>query len=245
VTYVGARTARLAVVVLAAGMLAGCYRPVEEPVESVNFFLRSPRDVRRVGRVVFVELAPEPTCPPEVAAEMTLAVYKAIQRKSLFHVDLVRRSDPVCQELPIDRVEAFTVDELAKIREKLQCGAVLFGRVSHFKPFPAMQVGLYLKLMDLRGARALWAVDHVWDTTGEGAERRIRRYFDREIRSGYEPLGWELVLKSPRAFERFVAYEVAETLPPRYAQAAPAPARRAGRAGPGTGGPAKKGPENP
>lgn len=243
--WIGARTASLALAAAAAGMLAGCGPRGGEPKWRVNHFLSSPADLRRVGRIVFVELTPEPTCPPEVAWQTTQAVYKALQHKSLFHVDLVRQADPICHELPIGRVEAFSVAELAKIRQALRCDAVLFGRVSHFKPFPAMQMGLYLKLLYLKEARAIWAVDHVWDTTDQDTEWRIRRYFAREIRSGYDPLGWELILKSPRAFERYVAYELAETLPAGYVPHTSADRRRGAAAGASAGGPAKKEQPNP
>ena len=58
-------------------------------------------------------------------------------------------------------------------------------------------------------------MDHVWDTADRNVETRARQYFPKHVRSGYDPMGYELVLKSPRAFQRCVAHEVAETLPPR------------------------------
>jgi hypothetical protein len=85
--------------------------------------------------------------------------------------------------------------------------------MSDFRPHPRMQMGLSLRLLDLKRGQLAWAVDHVWDTTDKAVEKRIERYFNDQIRSGYEPMDSRLIMISPKAFEKFIAYEVAETLP--------------------------------
>jgi hypothetical protein len=194
----------------------------------VGFFLSSRRDVLRTRRVVFVELMPEGTCPPQIARDATDALLHAVQRKRLFHVDVIRRTEPMCRDLPLDRLEALTIEHLAEMRESLGCDAVLFGRAGRFQPYPRMQLGLYVKLINLRDGKLVWGIDEFWDTTALKTQRRIQRYFRREVRDGYEPLGWELILQSPRAFQQFVAYEAAGTLPDR--RPGPAPANATGRA---------------
>jgi len=206
-----ARRAALALLAAACG-LGGCRRTARAPDEQIGFFLSSRQDLQRTARVVLVELASVDECPPQIARDTTQALASAIQARQLFHVDVVRRTDPLCRDLPIEGVEALTLPELAAIRDALGCDAVLFGRVSHFQPFPRMQIGLYLKLIHLRDGKLVWGVDHVWDTTDRTTELRIEEYFRHVVRSGYDPLGPELVFKSPRAFQRFVAWEVAGTL---------------------------------
>jgi hypothetical protein len=222
-----------ALLAAAAGLclLTGCRAVVEEPDEPIGFHLSSRRDVLRLRRVVFVELRPEGDCPSAICRDTTEALAHAVLDKRLFHVDIIREGDPMCRDLPLDRLGALEVQELAAIRKALNCHAVLFGRITHFQPHPRMKMGLHLKLLELRDGRLVWGIDHVWDTAERNVENRICRYFRREIRSGYEPLGPELVLKSPRAFERFVAYEVANTLPPRHLP--PQPASGPGVAGGG------------
>jgi len=171
---------------------------------------------------------------------MTRSLASAIQSKGLFHVDLIRRSDPVCRDLSLDHMGALRLDEIARMRDALGCDAVLLGRVSHFQPFPRMQLGLVVKLMDVRDGELLWGVEHVWDTTDQNTERRIRTYFHHEVRSGYEPMGYELVLKSPRAFERFIAHEVANTLCERKLPAKTGAGRPGGRPGAASGRQRKK-----
>ena len=65
------------------------------------------------------------------------------------------------------------------------------------------------------GARLVWAVDHHWDTTDKATERRSKRHFSSEMRSGYNRVRWRLGLRSPKLFQKFVADEVADTLPER------------------------------
>ena len=209
-----AKTVSRLLCLAAAACLTGCWVP-PPPDEKIGFFLGSRQDLRRTKRVVFVELTPFGTCPPQIAWDMTETLGHALQRRGLFRVDVVRRTDPMCRDLPLDRVEAFSIEDLAQIRKALGCDAVLLGNVSRFQPYPRMQLALYLRMIDLRHGKLLWGVDHTWDSTAVGTERRIRRYFHDEVREGYDPLGWELILKSPRAFEKFVAHEAAGTLPAR------------------------------
>ena len=44
-------------------------------------------------------------------------------------------------------------------------------------------------------------------------ERHEERYFKEQIRSGYEPMDWRIAMISPKVFEKFIAHELAETLP--------------------------------
>lgn len=213
--YPNGRTTKRLVLLAAGCLVSGCWH-VGGPPSPPMGYVASWQGITRLRRVVFVELGATGGCEPGVARDMTRSLASAVQGKGLFHVDVVERNDPVCRDLALDRMGALSLDEMARMRDALQCDAVLIGRVSHFQPFPRMQLGLVVKLMDVRDGELLWGVEHVWDTTDQNTQRRIRTYFHREVRSGYEPLGYELVLKSPRALERFIAHEVANTLRPSH-----------------------------
>ena len=210
-----ARRAERLLLAAMAWIVSGCFVEPPREEEPIGFVLSSQRDVFRLRRVVFVELGADGGCEPGVAWDTTKALSSAIQGRRLFHVDLVRRTNPMCRDLALDQMGGMALDDLSRMRQALRCDAVLLGRVSHFQPFPRMQLGLVLKLMDLRDGKLLWGVEHVWDTTDRQVENRIRAYFRRYVRSGYEPMDHELVLKSPRAFERYIAHEVSRTLPSR------------------------------
>lgn len=201
----------LGLCLLAAG-LSSCRRRTEV-FSDVNAYLRSPQDVRRLDRVVFVELA-DGAGYPSVARDVTRALYKSIQARRLFHVDVVARDDPLCRDILLDKREAFTLEELARLQDELHCDALLFGKVTQFLPYPQMQIGLYLRLLDLREGRLVWGVDHLWNMTNTIVEDRAERFFKYRMRDLYGPADSNVLLMSPSAFERFVAYEVAATLGP-------------------------------
>ena len=90
--------------------------------------------------------------------------------------------------------------------------AVLIGTVTSYTPYPHMAMGLQLKLIDLRDGQLAWAFEQVWDTADKNTEQQIKKYFERELRQGFSPLGEQLAMLSPINFVRFVTYDVAEAL---------------------------------
>ena len=116
--------------------------------------------------------------------------------------------------MPLGKREAFDLQDLVAMREELRCDAVLFGKITSFMSYPRMQMGLYLRLLDLRGGRVLWGADHVWDMTDKGVEYRAERYYKQNLRDVYGPADSSVMLMSPSAFQRFVAHEIAQTMVP-------------------------------
>jgi hypothetical protein len=144
---------------------------------------------------------------------MTVALAQAIQSRRLFHVKVLGPCAACPDAAAPNYPEALTLEQLHDLRRRLHCDAVLLGRVHSFRPHPATRVGLFLRLLDVNNGRLVWAVDHVWDTTDAETECRIERFFRQRMRSGYEPMEWQLAMISPRVFAKFVAHEVAATLP--------------------------------
>ncbi len=190
----------------------GCQEP---PLPDITFHLRSLEDLKRLDRVVFVELTEEGDAS-DYSRDMTRALVQEIQGRRLFHLDILPWDNPICDELVLNDNAGFTMRELSDIRKALRCDAVIVGQVRDFRPHPHTKAGLYLRMIDLKNGWLVWGVDHVWDTSEQQTARRIRRFFDKRMRSGgYEPADWELAVLSPRIFAKFVAYETALTLPDR------------------------------
>ncbi len=165
-----------------------------------------------VGRVVLVGFVPEDT-PPDIAAETTQALAQAVSERRLFNVEVVERDGLDCPPALVGPRETLRLSDLRDIRRRFGCDAILLGCVSNFRPHPRTRMGLTLRMIDVRRGELVWAVDHRWDTTDRRTERRIRDFFGERMRSGYEPMDWRLVMISPKAFEKFVAWETAATLP--------------------------------
>lgn len=199
----------------AATAVTGCTKP-QTPAEAIGYYLR-PDGTQNINRVVFVEFARDNE-NPRIADEATNAMLQAIQNKKLFHIEVIKRTNPACQDLNLNKSQAYTLEELAAMSKTLKCDAILLGRVDRFQPYPRMMIGLYMQLLDLKQGNLVWAVDHVWDTTDKQTEERIKKYFGEVIKDRYEPIDWELAIMSPRAFLKYVAYEAAATLVPPPAE---------------------------
>jgi len=197
--------AALSAVVLAA---AGC-----GPAESlpIGYFLRGDVRAMDLGRVVFVGLD-APLLDRPVAAETTEALYRAIQATSLFHVDVVPPDHPALAGVDVNRPGGLTLRDLSALRKALGCNALLVGSMTQFRAYPRMHMGLYLRLLDLRRGRLLWGVDHVWEATEQATAGRIRHFYRDVMHEGADTVESDLASFSPRAFQKFIAWEVARSL---------------------------------
>lgn len=219
------RTNSLALgLVLACGLHLGCVP--EAPAPAIASHVGPRQSLLRLHRVVLVALQSDEN-DSAIGDEMTQALFQAVQERKLFHLRVVHRTDPEYRDLPLRARRPCTLEELAAMRKALDCNAVLLGSIQRFEPYPRMKMGLYLRLMDLRRGRLVWAVDHTWDTADRSTELRMKKFFTQRMRSGYDPVRWRLGMLSPKAFGKFVAHEVAGTLP-RKEPAVPAAKRDRG-----------------
>ena len=207
-------------------LISGChYRTISVP-KADCYYLNPTKDVRAVGRVAIVELGNNSSYP-QISVDVTEGLFTALQKKQLFGLTIVHQDDPAWRSLQLDLdsgpptqnntfgvPSTYTLEQLSAIHETLKCDAVLIGTVTEYHPYPRMAVGLRMKLVDLRDGQMLWALEQVWDSADKTIERRIEKYFQSQMRSGFAPLRERLVVVSPLKFIKFVAYEVAETLQP-------------------------------
>ncbi|MHC4132008.1 MAG: hypothetical protein ACYSSP_11215 [Planctomycetota bacterium] len=192
-------------------VMSGCVIYTEQEPLS-QFYYRNPKkDLSTIGRVALVELTNNST-QPKVSSSITLALYEAIQKKQLFSLSIIDEEHPAWRSLQLDENTSYSYQQLADIKKALKCDAIIFGTVTDYHPYPHMTMGLSLKLIDLRDGQLVWAVEEIWDTSDKRTEYRIERYFNMNTRSGLMPIHKELMAISPIKFQKFVAYEIAETL---------------------------------
>jgi hypothetical protein len=195
---------------LAAVLAAGCGS--NQARLRVGHYLDPAGGVLRTSRIAFVPLV-NGTDFPGVEEGMTTELLQALQTRRLFRVSLAPPASDTGNPWCRPSGQAITLRELADMRKAFRCDAVLVGTVTAFRPYPHLQGGLYLRLVDLRDGRLLWAVDHTWDASDRRTQQRIGDYYRRSVESGDSPLQWRIALVSSRAFQKFIAQEVAETLP--------------------------------
>lgn len=193
--------------------LPGCkiLIPFEPPEAAIHYYRNPNANFDMVGRVVILE--PENlSTNPKISEEMTAQFSEALQKRQIFGVDLLYRSDPAWQDVVLSSNSAYTKEQLTTIRDGLKTDAIIYGEILHYYPYPRMSVGIRLKLVDCRTGQLLWAIEQVWDSTDKTIEDRIDRFFKTEMRTGYDPMQSHLTMLSPRIFNKFVAHEIAQTL---------------------------------
>lgn len=177
------------------------------------YYLNPDKDLDAVGRIALVELSNDSPFP-QSSSRATEALYKALQKKQIFGLAIIRRDDPVWRSFQLDLNTEYTLEQLSVMRKTLNCDAVLVGAVTEFKPYPHMSIGLRLKLVDLTDGELLWALEQVWDTTDKTTEERIMDYYSDHKVLGSATLQERLGTVSSLKFTKFVAHETAETLRP-------------------------------
>jgi len=195
-------------------LLAGCqlYR-TSKPTGDYSY-LNPDKGLSTIGRVAIVELDNDSGFP-QISADVTEALFLALQKKQIFGLTSIHQGDPAWRSLELDLDAMYTLEQLLAMRKTLKCDAVLVGTVTQYKPYPHLAIGLRIKLLDLKDGQLLWALEQVWDSVDKTTERRIKNYFQHEIRYGSVSLREQLTVVSPLEFIKFVAYEVAETFQPK------------------------------
>jgi hypothetical protein len=202
---------RITILILLAVLISGCSSQGPSAPAANYYYLNPNKNLTAIGRVAIVEMENDSSYP-QMSGDITEALFRALQKRQVFGLTIVGQDDPSWRSLQLDRDSTYTLDQILAIREALKCDGVLMGTITEFKPFPHMAVGLRLKLLDLRDGQLLWALEQVWDSADKTTQKRIKKYFDSEKRSGYGPLREELAAVSPLEFIKFVSYETAKTL---------------------------------
>lgn len=198
-------------VVTLTALVGGCASNQNNDGMADSFYLNPYKDLANLGRVALVELDNK-SAYPKISADLTDALFVALQKRQIFGLSVVRQDDPTWRSLQENLDSLQGLRQLLTMREALNCNGLLVGTITEYQPYPRLSIGLRLKLIDLTDGQLLWGLEQVWDTADASIRRRIQQYSKRELRSGSDPLQDEIVTISSLRFGRFVAYEVAETL---------------------------------
>jgi hypothetical protein len=200
-----------AILIIITSLMAGCTYYPETHSQTDHYYIN--KDLYAVGKVAIVELENK-SSSPQIAPDTTEAIFQAMQKKQIFSVNVVQQNDSAWKNLNLDINTKYDTRKFGEVQEALKCNAALLGTITHFQPFPHMAIGLRLKLIDLEDGKLLWALEQIWDTADKTTEKRIKKYFQYQVRSGYAPLREQVVTISTAKFVKFVAYEVSETMKP-------------------------------
>ncbi len=106
-------------------------------------------------------------------------------------------------------------DFLKQLQNMTGCDVVLFSRLTQYRAYPPLIIGWSLKLVDVKTASVVWAVDEVFDASNESVNNAARRYLLQQLPETSTPVDSRSILNSPRRFGHFSASQVMATLPDR------------------------------
>jgi len=111
--------------------------------------------------------------------------------------------------------DTLPADFFSLIRDNSGCDAVLFARLTVFRPYPPLEVGWRLRLVEAQTRKTIWAADEVFDAGQSAVENGARRHQLTEER---DPSGapdvW-FIQNSPSKFGEYTAARLFATLPDR------------------------------
>ncbi len=198
--------------ILSLALIAGGCTVINPVVpESGHYYINPGSDFASIARVTIFELDNH-TDYPSLSGDIASAINRELQKKHLFNTSVLQQSSSEWIDLELDDAD-YSNEEMSSIGEQLNTDAIIIGSISEYRPYPQMLVSLNLRMLDLRSGQIVWGTEQLWDSTDNNLARRMKVYYRDHMRTGYEPIDWELLYTSPRAFNRFVAYEVAQTFP--------------------------------
>jgi hypothetical protein len=169
------------------------------------------KNLSAIKSVCLVELQNK-TIYPQISGDITESLHQSLQKKQRFTLSLLKQADAAWATLEVRPDSAYTLEQLMSARKLLGADALLMGTVTSYSPYPRMAMGLQLKLVDLRTGQAVWAIEQIWDTADKATQERIKKYFDKQLRSDFSTIGEQLATLSPINFVKFITYEVIETM---------------------------------
>lgn len=194
--------------------LSGCGARIVKNEPGYDYHYINPsKYLGTVGKLVIIELENSSNYD-SVSAEITKEMYHSLQKNPLFSTKTISNKDQRWTDHNIDLYSTYSLEQLVDLRTSLNCDAVMVGIVTQYAPYPHMNMGLRLKMIDLRDGKLLWAHEQSWDCNDKAIDERIRSYFKKNRRSDYSSMEDSLLTVSPLKFMRFVAYEVTNTMMP-------------------------------
>jgi hypothetical protein len=185
----GRQALRLVAALVLVALPCGCESSQENGGMAGSFYLNPYQDLGDLGRVALVELDNN-SGHPQISADLTEALFVALQKKQIFGLTIVHQDNPDWKGLQANLDSLQALRQLLVMREALKCNGILVGTVTEYTPYPHMSIGLRLKLLDLTDGQLLWGLEQVWDSSDHGIQKRIRRYFKDDLRSGCAKSWW-------------------------------------------------------
>lgn len=104
---------------------------------------------------------------------------------------------------------------LDSIREATAADAVLFPRLTVYRPYPPLAVGLSFRLVDTRSQLIWWSVDEVFDAGSKPVAKAAESYAAGQMENPRAASETATILISPGRFAQYAMESCVMTLPNR------------------------------
>lgn len=209
--------------VLLSLLLSGCATtPMSDQVYGTSYtptnIYRSEQTLSpRIKRVAALPLDAASGTPEEAFESLEPVLQAELSRLSIAEWVFITNDDlrRLTDRRRWSADEPLPPDFLKTLRTKLACDAVLFTKLTHYRPFRPVALGWRFKLVDGEDGRVLWAADETFDSGAVAVANAARRYYQRDIRTPSASTDSRMVLESPRYFAEYTLHTLFDTAPGR------------------------------
>ena len=207
---------------LAAGcsvMPASMRRSLATPYAPANVSVRQPTMPQTIRRVAVLPLPQSREDANQAAGASLLqpVLIAELAKRNLF--DIIPVSPETLRGLTAGNgwaVDAPLPPEFfERLHQLTDCDAVVFASLTVYRPYPPLQTGWKVRLVDCRERQTWWAVDEVFDAGTESVVAAAEHYARVSLSLPNPLLADTGVLHSPLRFGQYTANVVARTLPDR------------------------------
>jgi hypothetical protein len=211
---------------LIPALVAGCSvlpastrRALTPPYEPTNVSVRQPTLPPTIRRVAVLPLPQSREDSNQAAGASLLqpVLIAELAKRNLF--EIIPVSPEAVRGLTAGNgwaVDAPLPPEFfERLHQLTDCDAVVFASLTVYRPYPPLQTGWKVRLVDSRERQTWWAVDEVFDAGTESVASAAERYARTSLSLPNPLLADTGVLHSPLRFGQYTAHAVAQTLPGR------------------------------
>lgn len=146
-----------------------------------------------------------------VIDEITEAFSVELRKIGKFEVVVLQGKAKMLSENQIWDKGAINLNTVLHLRKKYDVDAIVFGSITHYRPYEPMLLGIKLGMISTDTGSILWSADGVYDSNENEVAELVKYYFESTHQKS-ALYGWKLILLSMRRYSQFVANQFTKTL---------------------------------
>lgn len=190
--------------------LSGCICTSRQKTANCHY-TNPQKKISLLARVDLIELE-NLSQYPQISSDLTETLYHQLQKQQVFGLTIIKKTDPLWQQLLLPPAAPYNLQQLKSIRETLKCNALIVGSVTQYQPYPHLSIAIRLKMIDLADGQIIWGYEQIWDTSDKSTAERMEKYIQSYRSENYAGLRRQLAPASSIEFLNFVCFEIAQSL---------------------------------